>query len=163
MKPVLRTLSVPLCVLAITVIFVSSPQLVAHSGASGIIKERMDAMKTMGDHARDTSKMFNGKKPFNSEKLRTTAIVFSQHAADIVSLFPDTHESRHGKKTEALEAIWDNWPKFTELARAMLDSSDSLLAQIDATADRSILKDAYFDAVAHCKSCHKKFRKAKKK
>lgn len=138
----------------------------AHEGASGIIKERMDSMKSLGDHAKIVGDMFKGKTGFDLTKVRLASDSFIRYGQTIPAQFPDTHESRRGPMTEALPAIWDDWQRFTELAEKFTQDSrqlDALLAELqtsDVLGNSSIrsVRSAFYKAVKSCSDCHKRFR-----
>lgn len=53
-----------LCFMGITLAATSAK---AHEGAGGIIKQRMDAMKSIGHYAKTVGDMFKGKATFDFE------------------------------------------------------------------------------------------------
>ena len=81
--------------------------LSGHSGATGIVKERMDSMKAMGDANEVIGDMVKRKLPFDAAEIENLADDLRQHAARIPELFPDTKHSREGSATEAKPKIWD--------------------------------------------------------
>ncbi|MBX2879713.1 MAG: cytochrome c [Granulosicoccus sp.] len=141
-------------------------QAIAHTGASGIVKERMDAMGVLGDHAKTVGDMLKGKTPFNVEAVELAASAFIKHGEQIPMLFPDTEVSRTGSKTEALPAIWTEWDdfvalatRFTEDSRALADIVTELNAseQTDEEKSRAV-RTAFFRAAKSCSGCHEQFR-----
>lgn len=138
----------------------------AHEGASGIIKQRMDAMKSMGDYAKTVGDMFKGKATFDLSVIRTASQAFIRHGQTIPAQFPDTPESRKGSMSEALPAIWDDWQQFTALAEQFTRDSrqlDSVIAKLqisdalDNASTRNV-RAAFFKAVKNCSDCHELFR-----
>lgn len=150
--------SILFCALGILV----SATALSHGGATGIVKERMDAMSDMSDQSKAIGKMFKGESDLNVEQILSTAELFIVHGNQMISLFPDTQQSRNGKKTEALPAIWSEWDKFSEMVDDFVIRSKSLRVTAADSDDRKELKDAFFSAARSCKGCHKRFRKAKK-
>ncbi len=138
----------------------------AHEGASGIIKQRMEAMKSMGDYAKLVGDMFKGKASFDLDTIRMASESFIRHGQTIPMQFPDTPESREGPMTEASPAIWDDWQQFTALAEQFIRDSRQLEAvaamlqtseTLDDTSTRNV-RSAFFKAVKSCSNCHENFR-----
>lgn len=138
----------------------------AHGGASGVVKERMQAMETMGDHAEAVGDMLKGKRPLEPEAIRTAAAAFVEHGQRIPELFPDNEASREGAKTEALPAIWEEWERFSELASRFVELSGGLATTADALEPGATLADpaaravkaAFFRTAKNCSGCHERFR-----
>jgi len=142
----------------------------AHDGATGIVKQRMEAMKTLGDYSTLVGDMLKGKTELDITIIGETASVFVQHGEVIPAHFPDTKQSREGLMTAALPAIWTEWEDFNELALQFTADSrsfESFVARLDPSAtvsnstQRSI-KRAFLKSIKSCSSCHKRFRVAKK-
>ena len=159
---------IPIVVIAITFAFVANGSFPvrAHDGATGIVKERMDSMKTMGDHSKLVGDMLKGKQKFELSAVQSAAAAFVSHGQQITTLFPDTEASRHGGRTEALPAIWKDWEAFSTLAERFTNDSQ-LLVEIAASLDENILpgdrsirriRTAFFRSAESCRQCHKKFR-----
>lgn len=151
----------------ITTILIAGIALMAnvvysHSGAEGIVKERMDAMQDMGDKSKLVADMFKGKTEFNKDALTNAADAFVQHGAQMAELFPDTKMSRTGSQTDALPRIWNEWDDFNEKITEFTDLSESLRKTVATTDDVSQLKKAFFITTKGCSGCHKQFRKPKR-
>lgn len=129
---------------------------VAHGGATGIVKERMDVMSSIGKASKRLNKMARGKEPLDPETVRELADQMSEHAERIPSLFPDTEHSRTGKMTEARPTIWERWSDFEDLAEALAQESAALSAVSDD--DPKVVAAQLRKVGATCKDCHKLFR-----
>ncbi len=141
-------------------------QPTAHTGASGIVKERMDAMGVLGDHARVVGDMLKGKTAFDADAVETAAAAFVMHGEQITGLFPDTEESRSGARTEALPAIWSEWDDFVAIATRFTEDS-RVFANIASKLDSGEQSDeensravrtAFFRTSKGCSGCHERFR-----
>lgn len=132
-----------------------------HTGATGIVKERMDAMKDMGDRSKIVADMYKGKSEFEQSALAEAADAFALHGSNMVEQFPDTKASRSGSKTEALPKIWEEWEDFNELVIDFIASSEQLQNTVASTDDPLQLKKAFFQTTKSCSGCHKRFRKPK--
>ena len=151
--------------LGLGIVFIVS-QAIAHTGATGIVKERMDAMSTLGDHAKTVGDMLKGKTPYNNDAVETAAAAFITHGEQIPTLFPDTETSRTGSKTEALPAIWTDWEDFVALAARFTEDSRTLAtvaSELNAggqseTGQSRAVRTAFFRASKSCSGCHERFR-----
>jgi len=133
----------------------------SHSGATGIVKERMDAMADMGEKSKLVADMFKGKSEFDRNALADAADAFALHGTRMVELFPNTEESRTGSKTEALPRIWEEWDEFSKQVTEFVELSESLKNTVSITEDVGQLKKAFFKTTKGCSGCHKRFRKPK--
>ena len=90
----------------LTVVAASSVGLgaLAHSGATGVVKERMDAMDELGEVMKRLTPMMRGQSDYNPDIVRSAADAMIGHAgAQMTELFP---EGSNGKPSEALDVIW---------------------------------------------------------
>ncbi|MFK7854223.1 MAG: cytochrome c [Granulosicoccus sp.] len=133
----------------------------SHSGAKGIVKERMDAMENMGDKSKLVADMLKGEREFDATALVDAADAFVLHGTRMAELFPDTEESRTGSNTEALPRIWDEWDDFSKRVNEFIELSESLKTTVSTTEDVGQLKKAFFQTRRSCSGCHKRFRKPK--
>lgn len=103
---------------------VTSAVVLAHGGATGIVKERMDAMGDMKDSMKIVSNMFKGKEPYDADKVRAAAEVLKGHAGDsLTNLFP---EGSLQHPSEAKPIIWNEWNRFSKLANHLGVLSEGL-------------------------------------
>nr|WP_274609897.1 cytochrome c [Rhodobium orientis] len=101
----------------------------AHGGASGIVKQRMDAMKEMGDAVKATSAMFKGEAEYDAETVRKTARTINAHSgAALIKLFP---EGTDHAPSEALPKIWNDRERFEDLANRLEVLSEGLAEAAD--------------------------------
>lgn len=133
----------------------------AHSGAMGIVKERMDAMKDMSDKSKVVADMFKGRSEFDRNAIVDAADAFVLHGKQMAELFPDTEESRTGSETEALKRIWDEWDDFSKRVTEFVEHSESLKEIVVSTEDTGRLKKAFLKTSKSCLDCHRRFRKPK--
>ncbi len=173
------------CLIAIS-LSVSSAVVMAHGGATGIVKERMDAMGDMKDSMKEVSDMFKGKTSYDANKVRAAAEVIKGHSGDaLTKLFP---KGSLQHPTEAKAIIWDDWDRFSKLANHLEILSEGLANAAenkDTPADQKGMMgnsgmmgghmvhtaqeygkmpvEMVFKMVTdNCSSCHTRFRKEKK-
>lgn len=96
----------------------------AHSGATGVMKERMDAMGDMGDAMKRLTPMMRGQTDYEPDVVRGAAETMIGHAgSQMTELFP---EGSNGEPSEALDAIWEDWEEFAALAEALRESAQGM-------------------------------------
>lgn len=92
---------------------VSSQLAMAHGGATGIVKERMDLMDNMKDAIKQLKAIFKGEVDYNPDTVRQSALVIKDHSGEAMTkLFPQGSL----KHSEAKTAIWQEWDRFKQLA-----------------------------------------------
>ncbi|MGI9370942.1 MAG: c-type cytochrome [Hyphomicrobiales bacterium] len=127
----------------------------AHSGATGIVLERMQLMKSVGSAMKSVGGMVSGKQEYNAEIVMAAANEIAGHGANIEGLFPDTKESRENKVSEAAPAIWEKQKEFLEEAAKMIKAAEKLAAE---SGDKTTTTEAFKELGGTCKSCHESFR-----
>ncbi|MDP2520620.1 cytochrome c [Shimia thalassica] len=101
----------------------------AHGGATGIVKERMDAMADMGKAVKAITPMMRGETDYDAKVVRQAAATFSRHAGEsMTDLFP---EGSGGMPSEAKDAIWSKWAEFSALAGQLGIVSEGLAGAAD--------------------------------
>jgi cytochrome c556 len=137
---------------------VSATIALAHEGATGVVKERMDLMDRQKDDMKLIGQMAKGTTPFDAAKAAEAARDISVTAKKIHELFP---EGSGGGKSEALPAVWENWDDFTTKADELGKAADTLAASLDG--GDSEWKGAFQGVSDACKACHQDYRKKKEK
>lgn len=126
----------------------------AHSGATGVVKERMDGMKEMSDAAKAIGAVKAGAIPFSFETLNLAGREIAKHGVAARSQFP---EGSLTGPSEALPLIWSDRARFDLLMHQMIDAAEQL--KVSADRDESMV---LVDRIgATCKDCHATFRKKK--
>ena len=131
----------------------------AHSGATGIVKERMEAMKEIGTEMKIIGGMFQGKVEFNAGRLEQAAGVISDHAAKIEKLFPQGSDH---KPTRAMLEVWKDKTGFDLLAKELVKAAQDLAVKAKEAKSAGDVKMEIIAVGANCKACHKKFRAPEK-
>lgn len=136
------------------VIGIASASALAHGGATGVVKERMDAMGAIGDAVKTIGQMLRGKTKYDSARIEGAADVIAAHGGNnLTQLFPE--DSITGP-SEALPVIWSDWVTFQEQA----DLLETLALKLSTTtdADKTEIGKIFRDVAGTCKACHEKFR-----
>lgn len=130
----------------------------AHKGAKGIVMERMMSMKSMGDGMKSLAAMVTGKAPYDAAKARSIASEIKKHASGIEKQFP---KGSIKGPSEALPAIWTDWPGFTSQADELTKLADQLGGSADS--GKAAALGLFAKMGKTCSGCHQDYRKKKKK
>jgi cytochrome c556 len=151
----------------------------AHSGATGIVKERMDGMMAMGKAMKSLVLIVKGAKDYDAAVIENAAKTIQNHSGEnLVKLFPK--DAKKQSASVAKDEIWENWAEFQALSQHLQMLSVGLEATagngiggVEAanTTEASTLTaemltemsvDQIFPMIAgSCSSCHSKFRAEK--
>lgn len=144
-------LAIPLTCVAVTAL--------AHGGATGIVKERMDQMGSVSKAMKSIGAMMKGAEPYDAERVRMLAAGIGQMGGDrLTGLFP---EGSMDAPTEARAEIWTDWERFQQQATEMETVANALADQAGQPRSKADPQspDALFLALgATCKACHQDFR-----
>lgn len=130
----------------------------AHSGATGIVKQRMDKMGEVASQMKVIARMLNGQVDFDQAILEASAAEIADHASGFEPLFPEGSVS---PPSEARPRIWTRWDDFRDQFATMEVRAGSLADQAALAEDPSDLKNAFVRLGNTCKSCHQDFRQQK--
>jgi len=137
---------------AIGILFVASGAF-AHSGATGIVKERMDGMTALAASMKSLVGMSKSGN-IDLDKVRDAAKVLQSHSGDeMTARFP---EGSLPKVSEASPAIWTDWDRFSEIAQ---DLHTEAIRLDQATAVDALDLGEFVTRLGEtCSACHKDFR-----
>lgn len=129
----------------------------AHKGATGVVKQRMGAMKDMAKGTKTLALMVTGKKPYDAGAVEDVAASLKQHSEEIPKLFP---KGSNKHPSEATANIWTDWDNFKQYAASL----GKLAGELDAAAPQGKGGvTAVFARIGKaCSGCHEDFRKKKK-
>ncbi len=86
----------------------------AHSGATGVVLERMNGMSAMKKVMGDLAPMMRGEAPYDVAAAQKGAATIMAHAGgDMIKLFP---EEAVPATSYAVPALWERWDDFSDLA-----------------------------------------------
>jgi cytochrome c556 len=125
----------------------------AHEGAKGVVKERMDLMKGQAKQMKLIGDMAKGKKKFDAAKAAAAARDLGKTTKKIPELFP---EGSNGHPSEALDAVWKDWDRFKGDAHDAEEAANALATSLEASAQD--WKGAFQKMTNACKACHESFR-----
>ena len=131
---------------------------ISHKGATGIVKERMDAMKDISTQMKLMKKMIRGKQPYDAARFKNAAATIARHGLEIPKQFPKG--SAH-KPSRAKTGIWQDWKKFSALAQMLTANAKALVDKAEMTTTPKSLRYKFGKLAKTCKACHKTFRHKK--
>lgn len=104
-------------VIAAVLLPVPITTLLAHGGATGIVKERMMMMKEMGESVKALAAMMRGETAYDASKVKALASdIAAQSGAHMTEKFP---EGSIEGPSEATPRIWQDWQTFDALAQQL--------------------------------------------
>lgn len=130
----------------------------AHSGATGVMKERMDLMKGMADSMKVMGAIFKGETAFDPAVVVENAGFLVEHAPTIPDLTP---EGSNDHPSEALPAIWQAWDDYVADSDALVKEGAKLVEIVNNGADQAAASAQYVELGKTCGTCHDRFRKPK--
>lgn len=96
----------------------------AHGGATGVVKERMEAMSALKEAMKVLTPMMQGKTSYDADLVVRQAKIIGKHSgSELTELFP---KGSLEKPSEARPEIWENWSDFQNLANQMSTYSEGL-------------------------------------
>ena len=128
----------------------------AHEGATGVVKERMQLMKSMKKSVYLLNRMFRGKRKYRTSSVRSLAAEIGAHAEKIPAMFP---EGSNKKPSEATAQIWVDWQGFEKSAVQLAEFAKAL---DEAADDKDAAKAAFRQMGTACKGCHQDYRQEQK-
>ena len=128
-----------------------SAAAMAYSGATGIIKERMDFFKRSKDNMKAINMHLRGGD-------YRAIVPLAEDIRDWASKMPDYFpQGSDGKPSEAAPEIWTDSDGFTQAARNHYKAANTLVSAAKSKNAGYIAK-AFKATAATCKSCHKSYR-----
>ena len=127
-----------------------------HEHATGVVRERMELMTSMGQRMLASSKRLRANKDL--EGIANDARAIHELASKITAQFPPGSTQF---PTAAKPAVWQDWNDFTAKAKSLETETEKLINT--NIRDGDALR-AQFRAVAFaCDGCHEKYRVPKEK
>jgi len=126
----------------------------AHSGATGVVKQRMDAMSEIGANMKIIGNMARGTSTMDTEALAASLAAISQNTSGLSDLFPTGTEAA---PSEASPAIWENPEDFGAQIDGLETAANTFLLSVQSGKEFDL--NASFRSLSKtCKSCHGDYR-----
>lgn len=126
----------------------------AHKGATGIIAERMAAMKNMGNELKAIGDMLAGNTPFDAAAMVQHSAVLHENCHRTTTMFPPGSIDHHSR---ALPAIWEKPDAFHEAMQRLHSATEAFVATA-TLGDRAALAVSFAEIGKICSGCHETFR-----
>lgn len=130
-------------------------QAISHSGATGVVKQRMDKMSEIGKNMKTIGEMVKGTVPFNGDEAANAAKQIAAHASAIPGQFP---EGSNPHPSEALDAIWQDWDRFVEIAENLHKEAEKLAGLARSAQAAGGIAGQFTEVGKTCSACHEAFR-----
>ena len=126
-------------------------QSYAHTGATGVVKERMEKFK---QSKASMKAIKNALRAHDFDTIAAEANLINVWANNLVDHFPD---GSNPPPSEALGLIWDEFEQFKDRAGAQIDASSQLRAAAE-NRDMDASTQSFSDLAQTCKACHDDYR-----
>ena len=123
----------------------------AHEGATGVIKERMERFK----ENKEGMKAIKGNLTRDSAIIAQKASKIEAWANEMVNFFPEGSDEA---PSEALPSIWEKFEDFTAKAVANAKAASDLKILAQSGADQSALIKGFKVLGKTCKDCHNDYK-----
>jgi len=141
-------------IISATVVIVPGASI-AHQGATGVVKQRMDAMKSVAASMKVLLQMERKQKRFDALAASRAASTIAGHSRTMPRLFP---KGSTAHPSEAREEIWTRWDEFTRLMKDMEQASRKYVQKAQSATGAVALSGEFRALAASCSACHRKFR-----
>lgn len=139
---------------AVLLILATCGGVFAHGGATGVVKERMDLMSTLGDSMKALKGQVMGSGEPDRAAIAREAARIAEHADGLTDKFPEG--SLEGP-SEAHPEIWSRWDEFAEAADALVVTAREMAEEAHA-AEPATLRTHFAAIGKACAACHRDFR-----
>jgi len=133
----------------------------SHTGAKGIVKERMDLMQTLAKSVKAIKGAIiapSAPTEAGRKTIAASAAIIEEHALRMLKMFP---KGSNAHPSEALPSIWTDWPGFEKAARAMAGAAAKLKGAA-VTGSRTTLLGDFTGMARTCGACHAQYRLKKR-
>jgi cytochrome c556 len=127
----------------------------AHEGATGVAKDRMDLMGDMSKRLKDISRRLSANRDLSA--IAADAKAIDDIAPRIPSLFPQGSDKGI---TDAKPAIWEHWNDFLADTNKLREETGKL-ATLASSGDARALSEQYRSVAKACIACHDSFRRGR--
>ncbi len=129
----------------------------AHTGAMGVVKERMELMSSLAEAMKAIKVGVTAKPEMQRDAIAAAAKQITAHADRLPNLFPKGSDSH---PSEVRPEVWQSWQEFTKANDAMKMEATKL-ADVAQKADRGAVLGQFARTARSCGGCHEAFRKKK--
>ena len=154
----MNTIKVAAVTIMLLAVLGNTANVIAHGGATGVVKQRMDSMSEMAGAMKAMASVVKGKQVFDRKVFIKGGKLIAGHSNMVVDLFP---EGSIEGSSEALPAIWQHWDDFLSLSNGAKVQAEELVRMAQDGAELRPLTKQFVKLGGGCKACHKDYRKKK--
>ena len=129
-----------------------------HAGASGIVKERMQLMKSYGRSMKSINAAIRNQSAESNSIIRTEATKMVKTTGKLLNLFPI---GSGGGVSEASPSIWDKPGEFVQMINTFTQAVREL-AEASNLNSQALQIKSFRRVGGACKGCHQDFREKKR-
>ena len=133
-------------------------EILAHKGTTGVVKERMEAMKSVARSMKRINKALRSSSDIDRAAIKREAAAITKHAKEFPQKFPVGSE---GGMSEAKPEVWKNPVDFSAKSMALSTAAERLSGAAN-TGSREELSAGFSDVGKTCGSCHRVYRMKKR-
>ena len=127
---------------------------VAHEGATGVVKERMNKFQESKNLMRTINKSLSDN---NFDVITQSAEKLNKWANEMHEYFPKGSEANTSNKSQASDNIWSDPEGFKKVVKKFEITSAKLI-KISQNKNIDDTVSSFREVAASCKGCHKQFR-----
>ena len=136
----------------IVAVCLTATAVMAHQGATGVVKQRMDAMSDIAANLKSVNQMLRGSLDYDAESVRNAMQAISDHAAMLPHQFP---EGTDAAPSEAAPSIWTDPDGFNAIFSELEMSAAELVTMAE---DPDAVQQGFRSVAKTCKACHEDYR-----
>ncbi len=138
--------------------FLTTSEIIAHEGANGVVKERMESMKSVARSMKRINKALRSSSDIDRAAIKREAAAITKHARDFPQKFPVGSE---GGMSEAKPEVWQNPGDFSAKSMALATAAERLSGAA-SIGSREELYAGFSGVGKTCGSCHRVYRMKKR-
>ena len=127
----------------------------AHTGADGVVRDRMDMMGEIARSMKTIGRMIKGEADYDAEAAQAAALEIYGHMSHMPEMFP---EGSIEPPTEALPIIWQEWDEFVVISDKLKTDAKQLAELTASVSGANELIPQFSEVGKSCAACHEKFR-----
>ncbi len=127
----------------------------SHEGATGVVKERMDAMKAIARSTKILSEMVRGEREYDAGIAIAATVNIEKASALSKSLYPNGSNEH---PSEVTETIWEKPKEFEAGLEGLEEAARKLRTVLKDSKSLNDVRNGFAVIASSCKSCHSEFR-----
>ena len=134
--------------------FLTTSEILAHKGATGVVRERMESMKSVAQSMKRISKALRSSSDIDRAAIKREAAAITKRAREFPGKFPVWSE---GGASEAKPEVWQNPVDFASKSMALARAAERLSGAA-GSGSLEELSDSFSGIGKTCGACHRIYR-----